>query len=486
MTQSFNNTTLANELYPVATAITSSSPFVVVFQTRDPTTADIQYPIQKVWLNTATENFWFLQNFTTANGVLFAHWIPWSGITTVETLTGDDNLEVNPVANNIDVFGNVVANATHAKPVYFRHGSPPDGEIDLDVQVGEAADTSAIDNAGLASFSSVQFAVDPNGYVTLAGPTPPVPPILQFEVDASTPPGTNPVVADVTGKVTITGGQVAAGKTANVIRTDSLAANTYTVEIQRSQAVDSSTIGDNGVSHFNSAQFTVDDNGFVSIVGGLGFSSINNQVFTTSGTYTPTAGMVYCEITCLGGGAGGGGSPAVTAGQVAASGGGGSGEYAVGIFSAALIGASQSVTIGSGGAGGAAGGTNLGTNGGTTSVGVLITSGGGLGGTGATPGGTSNAAGGGGGFGGSGGDYRTGGNVGIAGFGTGTTGPIVSGLGASSQLGGGGSYTLENSTGHNAVGYGAGGGGVIVTSIASGYAGGNGSAGIVIIQEFIT
>lgn len=85
-----------------------------------------------------------------------------------------------------------------------------------------------------------------------------------FQVDAFTGPGTNPVLPTALGLVTITGGQVAAGTMTNVIRTDSLAANTFTIEVQRSQAVASSTIGDNGVCHFNSNHFTVDGNGFVS------------------------------------------------------------------------------------------------------------------------------------------------------------------------------------------------------------------------------
>ena len=212
MTQSFNNTTIANELYPVANAITSSNPFVVVFQTRDPTTADIQYPIQKVWLNTTAETFWFLQNFTTSNGQVFAHWIPYSGFTTVETLTGDDLLPVSPVANNIDVFGNAVVTGAHAKPVYFRHGSPPNGEIDLDVQVTVASGSSNINNAGLSSFLNTQFSVDANGFVTITNAPPSnlafnytnvVGPIT-YTVNVTTPPVDYYISCDATaGAITL-------------------------------------------------------------------------------------------------------------------------------------------------------------------------------------------------------------------------------------------------------------------------------------------
>lgn len=87
--------------------------------------------------------------------------------------------------------------------------------------------------------------------------------VLQIGVDTSTSPGTNPVTPDDDGQINVTGGQVAAGTTANVIRTDSLADHEYTIQIQRSQAVASSTVGDNGVCHFSSTDFNVDANGFV-------------------------------------------------------------------------------------------------------------------------------------------------------------------------------------------------------------------------------
>ena len=43
--------------------------------------------------------------------------------------------------------------------------------------------------------------------------------------------------------------------------------------------------------------------------GSVSGSLINVQIFKTSGTYTPTAGMGNCVIQCIGGGAAGGGTP---------------------------------------------------------------------------------------------------------------------------------------------------------------------------------
>ena len=111
--------------------------------------------------------------------------------------------------------------------------------------------------------------------------------VEQVTVDNSTAPGTNPVLPTVGGNLTITGGQVAASSLANVIQTHSMAANEFAVTIQRSSAVGATDSSQNGVSHFNSAQFTVDANGFVSTSG----TGIPNTITGDSGgALSPTAG----------------------------------------------------------------------------------------------------------------------------------------------------------------------------------------------------
>lgn len=222
---------------------------------------------------------------------------------------------------------------------------------------------------------------------------------------------------------------------------------------------------------------TSDGTNFVSSApAASGFSSINIQTFTSSGTYTPTSGMQYCTIEVIGGGGGGGGVSA--AGSSA--GGGGGGRYVKALFDAAGVGASQTVTIGAAGTAGgvgAAGGT-----GGTTSVGTLITA---LGGTGGQPN-TSN-------FGapGNGGSSGTvSGNIGSAvnctgfrgNYGCQVNGTQSGGIGANSQFGSGGVGAAGgNFNGGAAGGFGAGGGGGVGVSVS----GGIGSSGLVIITEYI-
>lgn len=101
------------------------------------------------------------------------------------------------------------------------------------------------------------------------------------------------------------------------------------------------------------------------------------QRFTASGTYTPTAGMRYVIVEAVGGGGGGGGASATVATSFSCGAAAGSGAYSKGIFSAATIGVSQTITIGAAGSvsSGGSGGT-----GGTTSFGSLIIVTGGVGG----------------------------------------------------------------------------------------------------------
>lgn len=237
----------------------------------------------------------------------------------------------------------------------------------------------------------------------------------------------------------------------------------------------------------------------ISASGVPGLLSINMQVFTANGTYTPTAGMEYCIVEVVGGGGGGGGiytfmGFATSFG--AGGGGGGGGGYARGVFSAATIGASQAVTIGSGGGGGV--GEANGSSGGTSSLGALCIATGGSGGTvGAssppsfTP--TNSVSGGSGGT-GTAGTFLFAGQSGSIGFGTSsaTQSLAVQGEGGSSLFGGGGTGTPGpnnfRADGSNGTGYGGGGSGSSYSGGAGGgltFTGGSGTSGIIVITEYI-
>ena len=224
---------------------------------------------------------------------------------------------------------------------------------------------------------------------------------------------------------------------------------------------------------------------FQAIPGGSGFTSVALQVFTASGTYTPTSGMVYCIIEVWGGGGAGGGS--VGGGTTYVGLAGGAGGYSRGVYSSGTIGASTSVTIGAAGTGssGAGGGT-----GGTTSVGsTLIQATGGTGGSAqSNPSPSVIYAGGAGGV-GSLGTINLTGSPGLSlgyGYIGGAGGPTIFGPGAFAANPYANGVNAAAATAPTSS-YGAGGSGSANGNGSTGSkAGSNGVAGIVIITEFLS
>lgn len=198
--------------------------------------------------------------------------------------------------------------------------------------------------------------------------------------------------------------------------------------------------------------------------------SVKIQKFTSSGTYTPSTGMVYAVIDAVGGG---GGAPGGSAGSNYASG-GGAGAYVRSLVTAANVGASQVVTIGA--AGTASTGNTAAGNGGNTSVGTLAVAGGGTAGTQSSssityPGGL-------------GGTATTPANgVGVNGQngGAGQSNGALTGFGGSGPFGAGGYGVTSGTAGVAGSGFGAGGSGANSTNL-----GGAGSPGFVLITEYCT
>ncbi len=236
------------------------------------------------------------------------------------------------------------------------------------------------------------------------------------------------------------------------------------------------------------------------------FSLLNLQVFTASGTYTPTTGMKHCLVITTGSGGGGGGADATAAttpGDAAAGAGGGAGGTCIEAFSAATIGASQAVTIGTAGTAGSATNGTAGGAGGNSTFGALHTANGGAGGAGSgvvtTNGNTAT-----GGLGGT----PTGGLLNIEG-GDGGDGAAITnddataanefvlamgGMGGASFWGGGGREARHAAGGNFAVAnneagvagraFGSGGSGGTCLNSTTGAAGGAGRAGVCVVIEF--
>jgi len=252
---------------------------------------------------------------------------------------------------------------------------------------------------------------------------------------------------------------------------------TLPVTLQNGTVADANQV----MSDFNFIVNQVNANALptTALIGGT--QLLNIQVFTSSGTYTPTTGTTRAYVEVLGAGGAGGGA-ALTGGNFSIGGGGGAGAYSRGLIVSPVSGA---VVVGAGGTG-VAGGT--GNTGGNSGFQGLIVCTGGLGGQASAAGGSVQALGGGGGGVSTPGSILalSGANGGSAfGYVTGTIG--LAGFGANSAFGGGGIGQVSvnvSGTNANSGGFGAGGSGAFNGGGQAARAGGNGSNGLIIVYEY--
>jgi len=121
-----------------------------------------------------------------------------------------------------------------------------------------------------------------SGIINIAGGGGSGSPILYVNLDT----GISPIVPTANA-ITLTGGAVAAGT--NPVRTDGTGVSIGKVEVQVTQALAATDITKVGLSNFNSTQFSVDANGFVSLAGGGG-APIETITGNTGGPESPAAG----------------------------------------------------------------------------------------------------------------------------------------------------------------------------------------------------
>lgn len=204
---------------------------------------------------------------------------------------------------------------------------------------------------------------------------------------------------------------------------------------------------------------------------------------TGAGTWTPHAETKFIRLTATGAGGSGGSAQGTGAGMLAAGGGGGAGGTGILIMS---VPASQTITVGIGGAPNSPGLAN-GAVGGTTSFGSLFTAIGGNGGaggavrtvwpaftTGAQGGGTSVTT---------VGLTMSGGNgsIGV----TWNSGQVNGGAGGSSFWGAGGRESGDSNNGNASPSHGGGGsGGSSLPDNTGGSSGGKGGGGVIVVEEY--
>jgi len=312
-----------------------------IIDIRDPNVNDVFYPIGQFWINQIGIRLFYLNTQSNVTGKLQSTWqllsvqstiasisdtanlpvfasstiatppaniqlLAGSGISVIsnpglnlltisntgvltESLTGDDTVAVSSIAGTIRTLGNTVANATFAKALFTNNPSTNIEQFNIQVATKLAATDATLSKVGLSVFSSAQFNVDANGFVTLIGGS--TSPMLSITPNTFTAPGTSPTLPNGTGTLTVQGGtHFVTGTQAFPIRTDSLAANTINIEIQEAGSNPAvSTANNFGVAQFDSNQFNV-ASGFVQLVGGS-VSAIQtitgNDLVAISGSGTP-------------------------------------------------------------------------------------------------------------------------------------------------------------------------------------------------------
>jgi hypothetical protein len=121
----------------------------------------------------------------------------------------------------------------------------------LEVQISQALAAADATKIGLSNFNSAHFTVDATGFVALAGAG------AGLTITGTSGGALSPTA----GNWNILGASTAAGTTPV---TTSGAVSTLTVNVQKSQAIASTDATKVGLAAFDSADFTVDANGFVS------------------------------------------------------------------------------------------------------------------------------------------------------------------------------------------------------------------------------
>jgi len=199
------------------------------------------------------------------------------GTTVVGSLTGNSGGAVPPTGSNINTIGGGSITIV---------GNP--GLSTLTTQLTGLTNHNVLVGAGTSTITKVPpltagFVLTSNG----PGADPSFQSVAASGaiIDVAVQTGTSPIAPTIAGLITINGATVAAGS--NPVRTDGTGANTMAVEVQISQAIAATDATKIGLANFNSANFTVDANGFVSL---LGTDAIQTITGNSGGAESPLAG----------------------------------------------------------------------------------------------------------------------------------------------------------------------------------------------------
>jgi hypothetical protein len=245
---------------------------------RDPTTQDFkEFVVGDLWLNTTSNGLWYLANLTGS----VATWVQITGgAAALDTLTGDTGGAVPPdMSDNINILGGtgIQVNGNPATNTLTIEGIDPIA-TQYDADSGSATPNSGVVN--LVGGNNISTSATGNT-VTFSTINPETP-LGKINVDDNVAPGTNPVVADSAGEITIAGDVV--NNNSTPIQTISRAANAFDIEVQSATTVTGAPGNKlaSGLAQFESTEFNVNSDGYVSLVGGGTATSSLFNVFLNS------------------------------------------------------------------------------------------------------------------------------------------------------------------------------------------------------------
>lgn len=108
------NNPVINSLDAFAVGRSSTGSFITEFSTRDPSTNDANYPLQKRWVNTSTGTEWILISYSNSSGQLQGNWLQIGDAgPSLNTLSGDTGGSVpGNASDNISLVGdNIITTA---------------------------------------------------------------------------------------------------------------------------------------------------------------------------------------------------------------------------------------------------------------------------------------------------------------------------------------------------------------------------------------
>ncbi len=288
------------------------------------------YKVGQRWVNSSAGQTYTLTSLSTSAGVTTASWVlegDGGQGGDLQTLTGDTGGALSPTANNINILGTagqitvsgsgstltlaLAGGGTAIDSIALQTGTTPiaptagglvtingavvaagtnpvrtDGTgantMAVEVQIAQAIAATDATKIGLCNFDSTSFAVDANGFVTLAGGG--------LAIDSFTPDtGTAPVVPTGSGVVTMAG-------TASQITTTG-GTNVLTFSLPASVVAPGSLASTTSITAGNALTVTTGD---VNVSGGNIFTSrsasgadVYIQAANSSNTASSRAGAIY-------------------------------------------------------------------------------------------------------------------------------------------------------------------------------------------------